>query len=284
MTIAKLSSTDLYFESHGSGPPVVLIHGSQGSHLSWWQQVAHLQERHRVIVFDQRGFGASRPKGEYVPGDGPALSRDLRELLEHLGVGERVCIVGQSFGTVAALDYAASEPDRIAGLVLASAYGAVVTQALLPAVERRAKLMSSVPTRLPPRLAQSPEETIPFSLFDQGMVPFGRVTIMDRHDLCFLYQSIAALAKGPPNASLVPVFGSVRQIDEHAAAALRFPALFVGGEEDPIFPPRELELAADAFPNSRFTLIPGAGHSAHFERADRFNAEISAFLATLSWR
>jgi 3-oxoadipate enol-lactonase len=284
MTIAKLSHTDLYFESHGSGPPVVLIHGSQGSHLSWWQQVAHLQQRHRVIVFDQRGFGKSRPHGAYVPGDGPALSRDLRELLEHLGVEERVCIVGQSLGTVAALDYAASQPDRIAGLVLASAYGAVVTQVLSSAVDRRAKLMSSPPVGLPPRFAQSADEAIPFSLFDQGVVPFGRVTITTRHDLCFLYQSIAALGKGPPNATLVPVFASVRRIDEQAAASLRFPILFVGGEEDTIFPPQELELAASAFPNGRFVLIQGAGHSAHFEQADRFNREITAFLETLSWR
>jgi non-heme chloroperoxidase len=60
-------SIDLYYEDHGSGPPVVLIHGYPLSGRAWDKQVpALLEAGHRVITYDRRGFGrSSQPASGY---------------------------------------------------------------------------------------------------------------------------------------------------------------------------------------------------------------------------
>ena len=59
MPFAKINGVDLYYETHGNGPALVLAHGGGGSHLSWWQQVPELSKMYNVITFDHRSFGQS---------------------------------------------------------------------------------------------------------------------------------------------------------------------------------------------------------------------------------
>ena len=74
---------ELYYEDHGSGSPVVLIHGWPLSGRSWEKQVPALVEAgHRVITYDRRGFGASsQPWSGY---DYDRFAADLDALLKHL--------------------------------------------------------------------------------------------------------------------------------------------------------------------------------------------------------
>src|SRR5436189_2213250 len=74
---------DLYYEDHGSGKPVVLIHGYPLSGASWEKQVPVLLEAgHRVVTYDRRGFGkSSQPTIGY---DYDTFAADLDTLLEHL--------------------------------------------------------------------------------------------------------------------------------------------------------------------------------------------------------
>jgi len=100
MTILNVDGAELYYELHGDGPPLVLIHGASGTHLAWWQQVAELRHRYSCLIYDLRGYGRSRPTGDYDPGDGHAHLRDLEQLLDHTGYGEgRVSLIGASPGS-----------------------------------------------------------------------------------------------------------------------------------------------------------------------------------------
>src|SRR5438105_14747589 len=74
---------DLYYEDHGSGRPVVLIHGFPLSGLSWEKQVLELLDAgHRVITYDRRGFGSSsKPAVGY---DYDTFTRDLHALMTKL--------------------------------------------------------------------------------------------------------------------------------------------------------------------------------------------------------
>ena len=87
---------DLYYEDHGSGSPVVLIHGWPLSGRSWEKQVpALLEAGHRVIAYDRRGFGeSSRPTFGY---DYDTLTEDLHSLLTELDLRD-VTLVGFSMG------------------------------------------------------------------------------------------------------------------------------------------------------------------------------------------
>jgi len=88
---------EIYYEDHGAGPPVVLIHGYPLSGRAWDKQVpVLLQAGHRVITYDRRGFGASsQPAVGY---DYDSFAADLNTLLEHLGLHDAV-LVGHSMGT-----------------------------------------------------------------------------------------------------------------------------------------------------------------------------------------
>jgi len=87
----------LYYEDHGSGPPVVLIHGYPLSGKAWDKQVPVLLDLgRRVIIYDRRGFGkSSQPTTGY---DYDTFAADLNALMEKLDLRDAV-IVGHSMGT-----------------------------------------------------------------------------------------------------------------------------------------------------------------------------------------
>jgi pimeloyl-ACP methyl ester carboxylesterase len=111
---------DLYYEIHGQGNPIVLLH-SGGADLRDWQFIApQLVPNYRVIAFDGRGAGKSPPLLE------PAnFVEDLKNLLDHLSVDchsdrlrQRAILVGHSIGGQIATDFALAYPDRVSKLVL----------------------------------------------------------------------------------------------------------------------------------------------------------------------
>ena len=98
VTVGKENSSniDLYYEDHGSGQPVVLIHGYPLNGASWEKQVpVLLTAGHRVITYDRRGFGkSSQPTTGY---NYDTFAEDLHKLIAHLGLRE-FALVGFSMG------------------------------------------------------------------------------------------------------------------------------------------------------------------------------------------
>ena len=103
---------------HGAGPVVVLLHGHPQTAASWRAVVPRLAERHRVVVVDQRGQGASPARdGGY---DVRQRARDVAALLRRLGV-ERAAVVGSDLGGHTAYALARDEPELVARLVVLEA-------------------------------------------------------------------------------------------------------------------------------------------------------------------
>lgn len=98
VTVGKENSghIDLYYEDHGSGKPVVLIHGYPLSGASWEKQIpALLDAGYRVITYDRRGFGrSSQPATGY---NYDTFAADLHELVTKLGLGD-FALIGFSMG------------------------------------------------------------------------------------------------------------------------------------------------------------------------------------------
>jgi non-heme chloroperoxidase len=88
---------EIYYEDHGSGDPIILIHGYPLNRDSWERQESVLLAHgYRVIAYDRRGFGrSSRPTTGY---DYDTFARDLKALIDHLDVSN-VVLVGFSMGT-----------------------------------------------------------------------------------------------------------------------------------------------------------------------------------------
>ena len=119
---APVGDVQLYFEIHGSGEPILFVHGGGGSIAGSWPSdyVTDLSRDFRVILADSRGHGRT------ADGSGPLtygrLAFDVVRLLDHLGI-DRAHIVGHSMGAITGLHLLVDHPDRVATVtMLAGAY------------------------------------------------------------------------------------------------------------------------------------------------------------------
>ena len=114
----------LYWEASGNptGKPVVFLHGGPGAEVSPRHRRAFDPAKYRIILFDQRGSGKSRPHAS-DPGYNLAVNTtwhlvaDIETLREHFGI-DRWQVFGGSWGSTLALAYAQTHPTRVTELVL----------------------------------------------------------------------------------------------------------------------------------------------------------------------
>ncbi len=109
----------IYYEVSGKadGKPVVVCHGGPGGGSTPSMRRYFDPERYKIIVFDQRGCGKSRPHAELKDNDTWALVDDMEALRGHLGV-DRWQVFGGSWGSTLALAYSETHPERVTELVL----------------------------------------------------------------------------------------------------------------------------------------------------------------------
>ncbi|WP_133501163.1 prolyl aminopeptidase [Cognatilysobacter terrigena] len=109
----------LYYEQCGNpqGKPVVILHGGPGGGCSPKMRQFHDPSKYRIVLFDQRGAGRSRPHADLVDNTTWHLVADIETLREHLGI-EKLQVFGGSWGSTLALAYAQTHPHRATELVL----------------------------------------------------------------------------------------------------------------------------------------------------------------------
>lgn len=249
----------VYFESWGSGDPVVLTHGMGGNHAVWYQQVPALAVRYRVITWDQRGFGRSTASTASL-GPEPSVA-DLRAILDHLGVG-RAHLIGQSMGGWPSLGFALESPERVTSLVLADTIGGIFTPRIREVFHAYSEVIAASP----------PPDQLPL-----GSHPaLGPQLARDDPARAFLYSQIGGLAGSASPIVISELLAATDHTDE--LDRLTSPTLLVVGENDPIFSPDLIREAASLIPNSEVSVIDDTGHSPYFERPDVWNHRVVGFL------
>ena len=109
----------LYVEEVGDerGIPVLFVHGGPGAGFTENDRRFFDPEKYRIILFDQRGAGRSKPHAELTDNHTPALIADIERIRQHLAVDKWV-LFGGSWGSTLSLLYAQTYPERVMGLVL----------------------------------------------------------------------------------------------------------------------------------------------------------------------
>ena len=115
---AAVNGINLYYESHGSGRPMVLLHGGLGSGEMFGPTLPALAAGHRVIVVDLQGHGRTADIDR--PIDISLMADDIGALIDHLGL-EKPDLVGYSLGGGVAFWTAVKYPQKVGRLVMASA-------------------------------------------------------------------------------------------------------------------------------------------------------------------
>jgi len=245
-------ATDLYYEVHGDGPPLVFAHGLGGNHASWFQQVPFFARSYQVIIFDHRGFGNSRGFK-----DGPDRSKfveDLKGLLDYLGIG-KVALVAQSMGGGSCAGFTVRYPERVSALVLADT---LVGIKLPEHLQSRMAALRKTTADLPQL-----QRVLSSRFRDQEAV------------LTHLYTEINNFNMGAREN----VRGSLGEgVAVEQLADTKVPILFLVGGEDILFPPEMVLGVHLMIPGSQYLEVPGAGHSVYFEVPKSFNDAVYAFL------
>jgi len=253
----------LYYERAGSGPAVVLLHGGNLDGRMWDDQFALLRRKYRVIRYDAKGFGRS------TPADHPfAAHDDLAGLLRGLGV-ERASLVGLSLGGRIAIDFALANPGMVSCLVLAAPRISGGTWA--------AEADTSWLIRARAAVARGDTQGVATAWLGS---PYIRTALEDSTLAPRLRQMVADNA--PYWAGLVRHKDLEREASPPAAGRLgelRMPILLlVGGRDTPFIHDVAKAITATA-PSVRRVDLPGVGHMINLEAWERFNAELTGFLA-----
>lgn len=254
MPYAMSGQCRIYYESHGSGLPLVLVHGAGGNHAIWWQQVAHFRNRYRVITVDLRGFGRSD-----TVSDGPDsldFPEDIHAALQHAEAAPAV-LLGQSIGAVAALRCAVRHPGRVAAVVLANSVGGLNHLELTPLVkaDRAEAEKLAVIDRLltQPFQAQQAAKTLLFlqvGTFNQAKMP-------DLRNM------------GTP--------GPTPEEVQRAGVKVHF----IAGETDKVLSPPTARKAHSLLPGSTIDVVSGAPHSMYWEAPELFNESLERCLQSI---
>jgi proline iminopeptidase len=110
---------EIYYEQSGNpdGRPVVFVHGGPGGGTEAFQRRFFDPAAYRIVLFDQRGAGKSRPSGSLEDNTTWHLVADMERLREELGI-DRWVVFGGSWGSTLGLAYAETHPERVRGLIL----------------------------------------------------------------------------------------------------------------------------------------------------------------------
>ena len=249
----------LHVEQAGAGPDVVLVHAGVADGRMWDSQWVDWAARRRVTRLDLRGFGRSDlPEGAF------SHAGDVLAVLDALGI-ERAALVGASFGGRVALDFAASQPDRVPGLVLADAglpdhawsaeiqaFGAAEDEAI-EAGDLDAAAEVNVDFWLP-----SASEPVRAAIREQQRNAYTLQVGRDDEEV-LLTDDLTARLQAVDVPTLVLV-GDRDYADFHAIAD---------------------RLAAE-LPDTRRATISGAGHLPSLEQPDAFDAAVLPFLDSLA--
>jgi len=109
----------MYYEECGNpnGRPILFVHGGPGAGCDEESRRYFDPKKWRIILFDQRGSGRSKPFGSIRQNTTQALVSDMTKLLDSLGIS-KVVLFGGSWGSTLSLVYAIEHPERVAGMVL----------------------------------------------------------------------------------------------------------------------------------------------------------------------
>jgi non-heme chloroperoxidase len=264
------SPIELHYEVHGSGAPIVLIHGWPLSGRSWEQQIAALVESgHQAITYDRRGFGHSTPSWDGHDYD--SIAADLDALLTHLDL-TGVTLVGFSAGGGAVARYIGNHgTSRVARAVLA---GSVTPFLHVTKGNPEGGLDDATIAHFEAGIRADRAAFVDdfLSLLYSAS---GKPTVSEAQRL--FGRDLANLAS--PRATLVAPsqFGGTDFRDD--LARFDVPTLVIHGDSDAVVPFHVSgRRTAAAIPGSEVVLIEGGPHGINVSHADEFNQALLAFL------
>jgi proline iminopeptidase len=271
----------IYWEQAGNprGQPALFLHGGPGAGAGAVHRRFFDPRLWRIVLFDQRGSGRSRPLGSLEENTTPHLIADIEALREQLGI-ERWLLFGGSWGSTLALAYAQAYPERVSACVLRGIFlgrdseidwflhglRTVFPDAhaqfagFLPAAER-GDLLSAYRRRLndPDPRVHGPAARV-WSVYEGSCS-----TLLPQPELVSSFardRAALGLARIEAHYFAHGLFLPAEGLLGHMDRIAHIPAEIVQGRYDMICPAITAYELASRWPSAQMTLVPDAGHSA----------------------
>ncbi len=240
--IETLNDTQLYFEVHGSGEPLLLLHGFMGSSLDWLPLLDEWRAHFQLVIPDMRGHGrSSNPSPTFRHGESAS---DILALLDHLEI-HTFKGIGLSGGGNVLLHLATMQPDRVKAMVLVSA------ASYFPEQARRVMRQYTIDV-----LPEAERENM------RRRHPRGEPQIET------LLAQGRAFAESYDDMNFTPPFLS----------KITANTLLVQGDRDPFYPVEISVEMAKAIPRATLWVVPNGGHVPIGDRLPEFLKTASEFL------
>ena len=265
MSIAHVNDIDIYYEIHGSGPPLVLIMGLRRNAEWWYRQIPELSKHFTIIAFDNRGAGRSdKPEMEYSI---RLFADDTAGLMNFLGI-PKAHILGISMGGYIAQELAINHPDKVNGLILGcTSCGG-----------RRAVIMS--------------EERMEKFTANKGLTPeqilrkdmdlyFSDRFIRDHPERIEEFVNISLLYYQPADAFFRQLNACLKHDTVDRVSQISSPTLIVTGDDDYLVPSENSLILKELIPEADLELFAGCRHCFFMEESEKFNRSVVRFLRSI---
>ncbi len=273
ITVGKENSGDiqLYYEDHGSGDPVVLIHGYPLSGASWEKQVPGLLEAgHRVITYDRRGFGkSSQPTTGY---NYDTFAEDLHKLVTHLKLRD-FALIGFSMG--------GGEVARYIGKYGSKGVSKAVIMGGIPPYLLKA---ADNPDGVDGKVFEGIQHAVAadrYAFFTEFFKNFFNTDVFlgkrISEQVVQASWNVAAGASATASLACVPTWHEDFRND---VARIDVPTLIIHGDADRIVPIQASgEKTAKLVKGARLVAIKDGPHAINWTHAGEVNAELVSFLS-----
>jgi proline iminopeptidase len=275
--VAHTQEVDIGYETfgvRGAALPVIAVNGGPGlSHAymlenDLWQKVAR---RRLVVLYDQRGTGASKPLQSGAPQTMDAQVADLEAVRAQLGL-EKVALVGDSYGGMLVMAYAAAHPEHVAKLVLSDS-AAPSWKSMVHLLPQTFPDIEEQDAAEQEKLGAGTDAAARASLRNHFRMIFYSTAKRDAYmarmgDLGFEPAVGAAVGKATADLDLTPKL-----------AGFTFPTLVITGRYDMNVAPLTAWRMAHEIPGAKIVFFEKSGHLPSYEEPEKYRAVLDAFLS-----
>lgn len=276
---ANVREGQLYYQTFGSGKPVIVLHGGPLDQNYLLSPMLELAKDHQLVFYDQRGFGKSLDvKLDEKTMTMSQFVEDL-ELLRHQLGFETVTLIGHSWGGLLALNYAITYPDNVNALILINS-APITSQGFQASVDHYNRLIASEKDDLE-RIQNSSE----FKDGDSKCVEDYYRMIFSHY--FFKKEDLQKLSLQFTSKAIKSGFKVWNHLSEHYLAKfydlrddlkkISIPTLIIHGEQDPILLSTVYD-TKQAIPNAKIIVFKECSHFSFIEKTDDLFNEIRVFL------
>ncbi len=257
-----------YYESHGSGPTLVLLHGFTGSTESWAEFIQPFSQRFRAVLLDLPGHGRTASPSEPERYKMELVSRDLFTIFATLQLSD-INLLGYSMGGRLAIYMACQHPNALKRLIIESSSPGLASRS-------QRQLRVEADNRLANKIEQ---DGIPAFVERWQKLPLfvsqQQLSLERRQQLH--KQRLKNSALGLANS--LRGMGTGRQPSLWTKlGSIQLPVFILAGQKDTKFASIAERMATE-LPRAMLQIVPGAGHNIHLEKPHLFACSVSDFIS-----